>query len=145
MKITVNSKDEKVEFQISDETSISSSLYYYVIDTHFRQGDETIEKCFENINSIVDNWKKSIANGLIGEKFYAPFEYEDEYLGILLFELIDDSQIKISFFYTNELTGYSIFPSKSSIIDLSFEIPAFEFEVIVQKKDFLNTELICQN
>ncbi len=145
MKVTVNSNNNKAEFQLSDEISVSSSLYYYAIDTHFRQGDETMEKCFESIYSIVDNWKRNITNSLTGEKFYAPFEYEDEYLGILLFELIDDSQIKISFFYTNELSGYSILPSKSSIIDVLFEIPAFELKVIVQKNDFLNTEVIFQN
>lgn len=145
MKVTVNSNNNKAEFQLSDEISVSSSLYYYAIDSNFRQGDETMEKCFENIHSIVDNWKRNITNSLIGEKFYAPFEYEDEYLGILLFELIDDSQIKISFFYTNELAGHSIHPSKSSIIDVSFEIPAFELKVIVQKNDFLNTEVIFQN
>lgn len=143
MNIVVSSINEMIEFQITKEVIVSSSIYYYCIDNGFNLGDDSFDKGFENVKTNVNSWIDFVRTSNVGEELFAPFEFEDEYVGVLVFKIRDKDKLDISYFVTREIAGYSILPSSSidSKVKYDFENYSYDFQVVVSKDCFLKVQV----
>lgn len=140
MIINIDSKKNSVSLIINEEFIVSSPLYYYVIDNKFQKKEESFEKCVDNIQSIINKWISTVLKGQIGACFYFPFEYEDEYIGILKINIIEINLISISYCYSSDIAGYSISPSDFQNVKIDYANFQCKNTVKVMLDDFINVK-----
>lgn len=117
--------------------SRESSTYYWAIDDFFEKGDDGVNKVLRNLKLMLSKWLDAV---LLNEKkgiFYLPFDFSDEYIGILKASFFDNNVTVIEYGNTRTLTGWEILPSQYKDFDIqpngyisisdSFEISTNDF------------------
>lgn len=124
-----------------------ASTYYLAIDHDFMPDVEDTFKVLLNLKNVICLWIECIELVLMkkqGSVIYLPFDFQDEYIGFLRLEFLNQNTFIIDFGYSEELGGYSISPSKKRCLDNSkikkFKVtsPNFEYDFDALLKDIKN-------
>lgn len=131
-------KDGIIKLELSPISfSRESSTYYWAIDEYFQKGDEGVYKVLKNFKLMLSKWLNSILQNKKEGVFYLPFDFSDEYIGMLKVSFFNHDITKVEYGYTQELTGWKISPSQYKKFDIhpndynsissSFEISTNDF------------------
>jgi hypothetical protein len=89
-----------------------SSTYYWAIDDFFEKGDEGVNKVLKNLKLMLSKWLDIILQNEKKGMFYLPFDFSDEYIGMLKISFSNYNIAKVEYGCTKALTGWEISPSQ---------------------------------
>lgn len=125
--------------------SIESSTYYWAIDNFFEKEDESSSKILRNLRLMLLKWIDAIVqNKEKRDILYLPFDFADEYMGVLRISFFDDNILNIEYGYTQTTTGWKISPSQYKHFDIQInDFDSISSCVIMSIKDFIENLNIC--
>jgi hypothetical protein len=90
------------------------STYYFNMDENIESNFNESERALMSLNNLLDNWLKCMNSLIENERksVYLPFDFADEYIGVVRVQLMSIALLKIDYGYSEEIRGYSIAPSK---------------------------------
>lgn len=139
---------EIVNFNGHDDLLLKSDIlkinqqadtYYFIIDNDFMSGDESFAKVVSTLKILLNDWVKQIEELTTGVT-YLPFDFSDEYIGCLKVEYIENDKLLLSYGYTAQYKGWSIYPSDTKDFKLkSSDYSTETVPVPVSKTDTINS------
>lgn len=134
----------KLEF-LSISFSQESNTYYWAIDEFFEKGDESSSKILRGLRLMLLKWIDAIVqNKEKGDILYLPFDFADEYMGVLRVSFLDENILNIEYGYTQMITGWKISPSQYKHFDIQInDFDSISSSIVMSIKDFIENLNTC--
>lgn len=105
--------------------SIVADSYYYMLDNSDCNNNNNNKSII--FTKLLGLWRESLLNLQDGDILFLPFDFSDQYIGCLRFELISDNILEGCYGITQKILGMEINPSQLDQFDI--EDSDFETEI----------------
>ena len=111
--------------------------YYLCIDSIFMPDQETVYKVEKCLRLMISSWVTTIERVGVNEVVYLPYDFSDQYIGVLKVKKKSNSEIYLGSGHTTRYCGYEIYPSKDTTLFLNEEEFVDDGEEVILSKDIL--------
>ncbi|PXV58390.1 hypothetical protein CLV62_15015 [Dysgonomonas alginatilytica] len=134
----------KLEFP-SISFSQESNTYYWAIDESFEKEDESSSKVLRSLRIMLLKWIDAIVqNKEKRDILYLPFDFADEYMGVLRVSFFNENVLNVEYGYTQMTNGWKISPSQYKYFDIQInDFDSISPCIVMSIDDFIESLNIC--
>lgn len=113
MKININNieVDGKLFLEIEEIDFVQQSeIYYWVIDDYLDE-EESLLRGVKGLKRVLTSWISLIKSSTEGAITFLPFDFSDQYIGLIKLVYLAEDNVKLEYGYTTEYEGSEISPS----------------------------------
>jgi len=115
--------------------------YYLCIDSLFMPDHETPDKVEKCLKLMIENWVVTIEKIGVDRMVYLPYDFSDQYIGVLRVRMKSDGRIYFSAGHTTRYCGYEISPSRDTTLNLKEDEFVIDGDEVALSKDILINRL----
>ncbi|PSL18815.1 hypothetical protein [Chitinophaga ginsengisoli] len=115
--------------------------YYLCIDPLFMPEHETPDKVEKCLRLMIKSWVATIDKMEVDQTVYLPYDFSDQYVGVLGIKMKSDGEVYFSAGHTTRYCGYEISPSRDTALNLKEDEFANDGGEVVLSKDILINQL----